>query len=88
MKNVISATTLVRRLGDVLGRVRYRGEAFVIERNGNQVARLIPATPSETTSVRDALRTWREAGDPDPEFAADLDRVGAADREPADPWAS
>jgi prevent-host-death family protein len=43
MESTISATTLARQLGDILGRVRYRGEAFVIERNGTAVARLVPA---------------------------------------------
>jgi hypothetical protein len=33
----ISATELARKLGDVLGRVRYRGESFIVERNGAPV---------------------------------------------------
>jgi antitoxin (DNA-binding transcriptional repressor) of toxin-antitoxin stability system len=45
MENLISATELARQLGDVLGRVRYRGESFVIQRNGIVVARLLPAPP-------------------------------------------
>lgn len=42
MERRISATELARRLGDILGRVRYRGDSFVIERNGDPVARLVP----------------------------------------------
>ncbi len=34
----ISVTDLARRLGDVLGRVRYRGDSFLVERNGALVA--------------------------------------------------
>jgi prevent-host-death family protein len=87
MEKVISATELARQLGDVLGRIRYRGESFVIERNGIPVARLIPVASQQGT-VADALRRWREVAPPDPEFAADLERVNRADREPGNPWAS
>jgi prevent-host-death family protein len=88
MEHRISATELARRLGDVLGRVRYRGDSFVVERSGDPVARLVPLPTSSETSLREALAAWRSAGDPEPEFADDLERVGAADRAPEDPWAS
>ena len=88
MERVIPATALARQLGDVLRRIRYRGESFVIERNGVAVARLIPAGSDRHGTVVDALRRWREAAEPDPGFAATLERIGAADREPGDPWGS
>jgi antitoxin (DNA-binding transcriptional repressor) of toxin-antitoxin stability system len=86
MEMVISATTLARQLGDVLGRIRYRGESFVIERNGVAVARMVPAAPDQQVSVVDALRRWRDAAEPESEFASALERIGAADRAPGDPW--
>ena len=87
MEHVISATRLARQLGDVLGRVRYRGESFVIERNGSVVARLLPAQDGRRTSVRNALDAWRDAGTADSDFAAVLERIGAADVPPGNPWA-
>jgi prevent-host-death family protein len=84
----ISATELARRLGDVLGRVRYRGDSFVVERNGDSVARLVPVPEASVTSLQEALSAWRSAGEPEVGFADDLERVGAADRPPEDPWAS
>ena len=87
MEHTISATSLARQLGDVLGRVRYRGESFVIERNGTVVARLQPAQDGRRSSLRKALGAWREAGAADREFAAVLERVGAADVAPGNPWA-
>jgi prevent-host-death family protein len=84
----ITATELARRLGDILGRVRYRAECFVIERNGEPVARLIPIPGTSTATLREALSAWRGAGRPDAAFAADLERVGAADRPPENPWGS
>jgi antitoxin (DNA-binding transcriptional repressor) of toxin-antitoxin stability system len=79
---------LARKLGDVLGRVRYRGESFVIERNGAPVARLGPVSGKAAGSLGEALRAWRGAGDADPSFADDLERVGATDRPPALRWDS
>lgn len=71
-----------------MARVRYHGDTFVVERNGEPVARLSPVPGGSATSVREAVRAWCEAGEPDTDFADALERVGAADREPGDPWAS
>ena len=88
MEHRISSTDLARRLGDVLGRVRYLGDSFVIERNGDPVARLAPLAQGSVTTMHEALRAWREAGPPDEGFADALERVNIADREPEDSWGS
>ena len=84
----ISATELARRLGDILNRVRYRGDSFIVERNADPVARLVPVPGKATATLREALAAWRGAGKPDPGFAADLERVGNADRSPDNPQGS
>jgi antitoxin (DNA-binding transcriptional repressor) of toxin-antitoxin stability system len=84
----ITATELARRVGDVLGRVRYRGDSFVVERNGEAVARVLPVAGASPASLAEALAAWRSAGEPEPEFAADLERVGMLYRPPQDPWGS
>lgn len=84
----ISATELARHLGDVLSRVRYRRESFVIERNRRAVARLGPLSDPGATSVKEVLEAWCKTGGPDPEFAEDLARVNRADQPPRNPWAS
>jgi prevent-host-death family protein len=38
----ISVAEAKRRFADVLGAVRYRGERFVVERNGTPMAALVP----------------------------------------------
>ena len=88
MKYVISATELARQVGDVLGRIRYRGDSFVVERNGMPVARIEPATAVGDTSLADALRAWFDAAEPDPDFAEALERLGACDAPPGNPWHS
>lgn len=88
MEHAISATTLARSLGDVLARVRYRHDSFVIERNGTPVARVVPVeSAGSQATLAEALTAWCEAA-ADPAFADDLERVGSADRAPANPWAS
>jgi hypothetical protein len=87
MKTTITATELVRKLGDVLARIRYRRETFVVERNGRAVAMMVP-TGREAGTVREAFEAWLVDADRDPAFVDDLARVKAADRPAANPWAS
>jgi len=88
-KHRISATELARNLGDVLGRLRYRGDSFIVERNGNPIAHLVPLPEGRLlATLRDAAAAWGSAGAPEPAFADDLERIGAADRPAEDAWAS
>lgn len=86
MERVISATDLARKLGDVLGKVRYRHEVFIVERNGEAVARLAPLSSRASANLVEGLQAWRSAAPADPGFADDLARVNAADRSPRNPW--
>ncbi len=79
MERRISATDLARTFGDVLGRVRYRRDSFVIEREGDAVARLVPLPGEAGGSVREAIAAWHSGGEPDPEFAEVLEKVRGAD---------
>ena len=87
MATTVTATELARKLGDLLGRVRYRGESFVVERNGVAVARLEPANVASPPALSVALAAWSGSGLPDASFADDLERVNAADKAPKNPWA-
>jgi antitoxin (DNA-binding transcriptional repressor) of toxin-antitoxin stability system len=88
MEHRITATDLARKLGDVLGKIRYLGDTFVIEKNGDPVARMTPLATESPATLREAVAAWCQAGDPDPDFAEDLERVGSTDRPPEDPWGS
>lgn len=87
METRITATELARKLGDVLGRVRFRRDVFVVERNGEPVARLSPLRTHADTNARDALFAWASEEPADDRFAEDLDRVNRSDRPPTNPWA-
>jgi prevent-host-death family protein len=88
MPTSVTTTELARRLGDLLARVRYRHESFIVERNGKPVAKLAPANEMTPPALSEALAAWTGAAPADPSFAADLERVGAADTPPRNPWAS
>ena len=88
MEHRLSATELVRKLGDVLGRIRYRGDSFVVERNGEPVARISPLDEHPTVNLREAFRAWKDGGEPDPDFADALEEVGATDQPPETIWGS
>jgi len=83
----ISATELARKLGDVLGKVRYRRDVFVVERNGEGVAKLSPLPSHTDGTLREAFAAWVGTEPGDERFADDLERVNRADRPPTNPWA-
>lgn len=88
MEHRLSATDLARSVGEVLSRIRYRGDSFLIERNGEPVARIGPLEERPPATVREGLREWQGAGEAEPGFADDLERVAEADRPPESPWES
>lgn len=51
MKVSISATDAVRTISDLLNRVRYRGEGFVVERGGKPICEIQPAAPLKLTGA-------------------------------------
>ena len=84
-ENTITATELARNLSDFLNRVKYKGERFVVERNGEVVATLAPAAPLPATgTLRDLVRLVQEQW-PDDQFAEDLERAHAEMNQPLPP---
>ncbi len=85
MQIEISSTDAVRRFGDCLARIKYRGDRFLITRNDEPVAELVPAVGSRRA-------TWAELEEPleglpfDAGFADDLEAVKESDQIPANPW--
>lgn len=82
----ISATDAARNFSDLLNRVRYRGESFVIERNGEAVGELRPAAPAVFTGA-DLLRLMSSLPRVDEEYLADVEDVARAQPTvPDSPW--
>ncbi|MEK7815163.1 MAG: type II toxin-antitoxin system prevent-host-death family antitoxin, partial [Chloroflexota bacterium] len=76
METRITATELAKSLSDVLNRVRYKGERFLIERNGQPVATLAPAAPVPGgITMRELVALLKDLGSPDKDFADDLEAI-------------
>jgi hypothetical protein len=90
MAKALTATEVARGFADVLNRVAYRRESFVIVRGQRPVAELRPVPMGTRLADLPALLATLPRLDDAEAFATDLDaaRVDLADQEPADPWAS
>jgi antitoxin (DNA-binding transcriptional repressor) of toxin-antitoxin stability system len=73
----MSATEASRSFSELLNRVRYRGERFLIERGGVPIAELRPAAPTRFTG-RDLVALLRSLPRVDESF---LDAVEAVSRD-------
>lgn len=72
--NRLSATEAARRFSDLINRVFYRREEFVIERAGQPVCRIVPAgTPKFT--VRDMVELLKTVPKPDEEYWDVLENI-------------
>ena len=87
MEARISATDLSRSLSDVLSRVRYREEKFVIERNGETIALLSPLGPGRRTTMRQLVELLKDIPRPDDGFADDVEALRASQQQAElPPW--
>ena len=88
MTTRVSATQAVRTFSDLLNRIRYRGEEFVVERAGEAVCRMTPATLPRRLTLRELASLLRQIPSPDPDYASDVRRaVRNQGRVPRSPWA-
>ena len=86
MKSHISATAMARSFSDVLNRVRYRGESFVVERGGEAMCRIVPAAPARCT-VADLVRALRSAPRPDAAYFDAVEKMTKRQTKlPRGPW--
>ncbi len=87
MATRVSATEAARTFSDLLNRIRYRGEEFVVERAGEPVCRMTPAAPTKHLRFRDLAALLREPPVPDAGYAADVRRATRSQgRPPRSPW--
>jgi len=86
MDSRVSATEAARRFSDLVNRVRYRGERFVVERAGEAVCRIEPAMAGRRTVV-DLVRLLRGLRPVDPGFAKAVRQASRRQgRPPGDRW--
>ena len=87
MTTHVSATEAVRTFSDLLNRIRYRAEEFIVERAGEPVCRMTPAGPTKRLTLRDLASLLREIPKPDADYASDVRRASRSQgRLPRSPW--
>ena len=67
MKSEISATDAARRFSEILNRVRYRNESFVVKRGGEPICEIVPVS-SSTFTGRDLVELLRSLPHPDQDY--------------------
>jgi antitoxin (DNA-binding transcriptional repressor) of toxin-antitoxin stability system len=83
----LSATEAVRTFSDLLNRIRYRGEEFVVERAGEAICRMTPAAPPKRPSLGELAALLREIPRPDAGYGSDVRRAARGQRRvPRSPW--
>ncbi|MDQ7859349.1 MAG: antitoxin [Armatimonadota bacterium] len=93
MPTRLSVTDAARSFSEILGRVRFRGERFILLKGGKPVAELGPteaAAPVRLGELPGVLEALPHLDPDDVErFADDLEAVrGATGTTPVPPWAS
>lgn len=77
MATRITATELDREMSEILNRVAYRGESFIVERGGKEVARLEPVGPVRRVTFREIAEKLRHLTVPEG-LGDDLEAVRAS----------
>ncbi len=78
MDHKITSTELAKSLSDILNRIRYRGERFVIERNGEPIATFGPTGAHSSITLQELAERMGSLSLPGEGFAEDLEAIQAA----------
>jgi antitoxin (DNA-binding transcriptional repressor) of toxin-antitoxin stability system len=74
MKSRISATEAARSFSELMNRVRYRGESFIVERGGKPMCEILPVRPQKFSGA-EFVRLLRSLPKPDEEYLAVVEEV-------------
>jgi len=87
MESHITATQAARSFSDILNRVRYRGETFLVERGGEPVCRISPAEAPKRSTLGDLVRLLRALPVPDVGYMDSVEQISRKQpRVPGSPW--
>ncbi len=73
--NVITSTVLTRSMSDILNRVYYKGERFLVKRGGKAVATLSPIQPARPIPRAELIAKIGHLKLPGDGYADDLGKV-------------
>jgi antitoxin (DNA-binding transcriptional repressor) of toxin-antitoxin stability system len=88
----LTVTEAIRNFSEILGRVRFKGERFILLRGGKPVAELGPTDAAPLVRLEELPATLEGLPHLEPDdaarFAQDLESCAAATVPPPVPWAS
>jgi antitoxin (DNA-binding transcriptional repressor) of toxin-antitoxin stability system len=86
-KTHVTATEAARKFSEILNRVAYKGESFVVERGGHAVCEIRPAANSREFTAADFIKMMKTAPRPDDQYFDDVEEV-IKNRQPVapSPW--
>ena len=70
----ISATKAARSFSELMNRVRYRGESFIIERGGRPICEILPARPPKFSGA-EFVNLLRTLPRPDEDYLAVVEEL-------------
>jgi antitoxin (DNA-binding transcriptional repressor) of toxin-antitoxin stability system len=86
METKISATEAARSLSDIINRVVYRGEEFIVERGGEAVCKITPVGPRGCTFA-ELVEFFKSAPKLDDEYLDILEEITRNQQPvPESPW--
>ena len=86
MKTRVTATEAARQFSEILNRVAYKGESFIVKRAGRPICEISP-TASEGISTRELVEILRSSPRPGKGYFDTLEKITRKQRPVApSPW--
>jgi antitoxin (DNA-binding transcriptional repressor) of toxin-antitoxin stability system len=71
----ITAARAARSFSEIINRVKYRGESFIVERNREPICRIEPVGRRVPVTTDNFEEFWKRLPRPDKRFADDLEEI-------------
>ena len=75
MKTRITATEAARKFSEILNRVAYKGETFIVERSGQVVCENSPPPSKKGISTKELVEFLRSVHYPDKAYFKTLEKI-------------
>ena len=87
VKTRVTATEAARKFSEILNRVAYKGESFVVERSGRTICEISPIAEGKRFTAADFAEMITSAPRPDDQYFDDVEEI-IRNRQPIapSPW--
>jgi len=76
MRIRLTATQTARQFSELMNRVHYRGESFIVERGGKPICEIVPARPAKFTGG-ELAELLQSLPKPDEEYLEVVEKLAA-----------